>query len=87
MQDQIELRLRHPPYMLRENGSIDGYDLRDIRDRILCKPCVAALQEHVARSGGPAEIARERDNHDRRQTTCVQSIPLDDHYRAREPGT
>jgi hypothetical protein len=56
--DEIKLCPRQPSGVLGENISIYGHDLRDIRYGILRKACSPPLQEHIAGSRGPSQIAR-----------------------------
>lgn len=78
-QDDLKLCPRDSSNVLREHRSVNGHDLRDVRDRILGQPGAPCLQEHVAGSGGPAEIARQRHHYYRRQAARVKGIALNDY--------
>ena len=72
---------------LRENRTIDCDDLRDVGDRVVLETGPLGVQQHIAGSGCPAEIARERNDNNRRDAARVERVPLNDYDGPLEPGS
>lgn len=62
----------------REQRSINGYNLRDVRNRIPRKASGWGAQQHVARCVRPAKIARQRNAEHGGDPAAVERFTLDD---------
>ena len=83
-ENEVELRAGQFPHPLREDASVDGHELRGVRNGVLGKPGSARREQHTARRLGPTEIAGQRNADDSAEAAPVQGIVLDDHDRSAE---
>lgn len=85
-EDQFQLAFGQLPNLTGEQGAIEGYDLRDIGDRVSGKASSPRRKEDVARGICPSEIAGQWDADNGPDPTPVQAISLDYQDRPPKPG-
>lgn len=81
MVDVAHERRLDPPGTLHEAVSIDRYNLRHVRHRVLLESGRASGQENVPGRVEESKIRRQNDGDDRRDATAIEGIILDDEHR------
>lgn len=86
-ENQIDLPLGEFPDFPGEQGTVEGYDLGDVGDRVPRKSSGLRRKEDIARGVRPPKIAGERDTDNGPDSAPVQGISLDYDDRPSKPGT
>lgn len=84
---ELQLSARELPHALREKIPVDGHNLRNIRHGIFRQPGEGGRKGDVPWRGLPTKIAGRRHAHYCRDSTTIESFPLDDDDRPSEPRT
>lgn len=80
-QDEPKLTLRQLPNAFSEILLVERHDLRDVGDRLLGESCRAWRQRYISGRVAPFQITRQCHADDRRDSTSVERIALDDNDR------
>ncbi len=70
--------------MFREDGAIEGHDLRNICDRIIRQSRKTDWEKDVSGGDRPLQVTGDRDADDRCNAATIERIALHDNHRAPE---